>query len=105
MPLKRGITVDDVIKAVCHECCSPPREPRDEIDSSCINSVSNAGYFILREMGFTHEEIVEKYAAARKVKYAKDLERKERKRKREERMRKGESATVIDMASHKPRRP
>jgi hypothetical protein len=53
MPLKQGITIEEVIKEICWESCSPPYEPKTEQQRAIVTSVCNAGYMILRSMGFT----------------------------------------------------
>jgi hypothetical protein len=75
MPLKQGITMEEVIKAICRECCSPPYEYENETSNDAARSVSNAGYMILHNMGFTHEEIVPMYDEAQKIKFAKIIKK------------------------------
>jgi hypothetical protein len=81
MPLKKGITVDDVIKAICHECCSPPEKPETEKGRAVATSVSNAGYMILIKMGSCTKRSA-RCATAQKVRFAAFFKQQERKSKR-----------------------
>ena len=83
MPLRLNITMDEVVRLICQECCRPPITPANT-DNAAIVSVSNAGYFILHKMGFVHEEIRQMMEEAHKVRYVEHYRQTERKRRRDE---------------------
>ena len=78
-------------------CACRPADRRSrrilKIGQSCAVSVGNAGYFILHNLGFTHEEINKMLDAAQKTRYADVFERQERKRKGRRASEKKESST------------
>ena len=59
MPLKEGTTVEDVLRVIVETTRTMAdgyRQSEDDCSDVAETAVGNAGYFMLRGLGFNHDE-------------------------------------------------